>query len=124
MFSNFDYIRNSHKWFDEHKEYYAEIRRKANEKKNKLKLVKYGSTLYVSSPFSSFIGDCESCSKFVRSPYNFVEGGTCSLHKINTGYGYICKDNDSKENIGWQEFERIKNENSEKTICSYEKQSN
>lgn len=108
MFASFDYVRNPNKWFDEHKEYYAEICRKAEEKKQKIKLVKDGSVLYVSRPFGQFVGDCESCSKFVRSQYNFVEGGTCSIHKIDTGYGFICPDNDSKENIGWEEFERIK----------------
>lgn len=108
MFASFDYIKNPNKWFDEHKEYYAEIRRKADEEKKKIKLVKDGRVLYISRPFCSFVGDCESCSKFEKSGYNFVVGGKCLLHRIETGWGFICPDNDSKENIGWEEFERIK----------------
>lgn len=110
MFASFDYVKNPNKWFNEHKEYYEKICMKAQDEKNKIKLVKHGCVLYISEPFQSFSGDCESCSNFEKSRHNFVVGGECLLHRIETGWGFICPDNDSEENNGWEEFERIKGE--------------
>lgn len=110
MFANFDYVKHPNKWFEEHKEYYDKICMESEKKRKKLKLVKDGRFVYAASPFQSFVGDCESCSHYMRSPYDFVEGGDCLLHHVSVGYGFICKDNDSEENIGWKEFERIKHE--------------
>lgn len=98
------------KYFDTHKDFIAQLKEKAMNSKRKIKLVKINSILYCDKECRGFLGDCESCSHYERSPFTFVEGGTCKLHNIDTGYGAICKDNDCTENIGWEEFERIKNE--------------
>lgn len=107
MFARFKDLNN---YFDEHKELIDSLHKQSQNRKQMIHLVKEDRFLYAARPFESFIGDCESCSHYMKSPYDFVEGGDCLLHHVSVGYGFICKDNDSEENIGWKEFERIKNE--------------
>lgn len=71
-------------------------------------LVKYEGILFCSEPFGSFSGDCENCSHYDDPNKGFITGGYCTLHNIACGYGFICKDNDSDINNGWEEFEKIK----------------
>lgn len=63
--------------------------------------------LWKSEPFDSFLGDCESCS-YSEPIRSFVTGLWCKKHKIGCGYGFLCPENDSEYNVGWNEFEKIK----------------
>lgn len=78
------------------------------DRNKKISLVNKEDHLFCSKPFGAFIGDCESCSYYRDSNRGFITGGYCMLHNITCGYGFICKDNDSEENNGWNEFENIK----------------
>lgn len=82
--------------------------KKSIERRNKIKLIKCNNILFVSEPFNTFMGDCEQCSHYLNSPYDFVTGGDCLLHNIPCGYGHICKDNDSHYNDDWKEFIKVK----------------
>lgn len=84
------------------------IRKKLLDDRNKKNvLIKKGGNLFCAYPFTSFVGDCENCSNYCDTNRGFITGGHCTLHNIPCGYGFICKDNDSKDNIGWKEFEKI-----------------
>lgn len=83
------------------------IRNRLLENRDKIKLEKYNENIFSSKPFQPFIGDCESCSHYQDSNKGFVTGGYCKLHSISCGYGFICKDNDNKDNIDWNEFKNI-----------------
>ncbi len=48
-------------------------------------------TLYHAEPLKGFLGDCETCKHYRKAPYDFVEGGTCSLHNISCGFGFVCE---------------------------------
>lgn len=50
--------------------------------------------LFVSDPFSGFIGDCEWCNHY-DDISNICTGGQCKLHGFGCGYGHTCKDNTS-----------------------------
>ena len=84
------------------------LRRKLLDDRDKnITLIKNESNLFCTDPFGSFIGDCECCSHYNDMDRGFITGGYCILHNMSCGYGFICKDNDSKDNIGWGEFEKI-----------------
>lgn len=80
----------------------------ADRNKN-IKLIKKDNNLFCAEPFGSFIGDCESCSHYCDLCEGFVTGGYCTVHNVSCGYGFTCRDNDSKHNKGWDEFENMKN---------------
>lgn len=70
----------------------------AIEHRQHLDFKKYKDGLYVSDPFTGFIGDCEFC-KHYDDISNLTTGGYCLLHHINCGYGFTCKDNTSEYKI-------------------------
>lgn len=84
------------------------------ERRKQIRLVRENDTeaespLYCAEPFGGFTGDCEFCDHYSPSPYSFVTGGDCKKHMgRGCGYGFTCKDNTSERNIGWDEFEKIK----------------
>lgn len=90
-------------------ERFKKLRKELLDYRNKkIILIKKEGNLFCAHPFASFLGDCEGCSNYCDTNRGFITGGHCTLHNIQCGYGFICKDNDSKDNIGWEEFEKIK----------------
>lgn len=84
------------------------LKREFLDSRNKnIILIKKENNLFCATPFGAFIGDCESCSHYSDLNRGFITGGYCILHNMSCGYGFICKDNDSKDNIGWEEFKKI-----------------
>lgn len=74
-----------------------EIHNKCVEDRKNVKLVKTNDPfLYRRAPLSSFLGDCTYCSYYINPNVGFVEGGWCKLCGVNCGWGFTCKDNDSK----------------------------
>ena len=51
--------------------------------------------LYMSEPFTGFVGDCTFCSH-VYDKYQGATGGQCNLHNEACGYGFVCKDYNGK----------------------------
>lgn len=109
MFSNF---RKTFKLRDGEKkrreEYFDKLIQDCIKRRENIRLVKRGD-LYMSEPFGTFVGDCDSCSHSYGQ-CGVSEGALCDKHHITCGYGFTCPDNDSEQNVGWEEFEKIKGE--------------
>lgn len=65
--------------------------------KKNVKLIEVDG-LKMSTPFQHFIGDCTCCQNYIKSPYNFVEGGVCKTNNCNCEYGFTCELLDLKNN--------------------------
>ena len=97
MLCNFNKIfRPTQKDREKQQEFLAEIHAKAEERRKHITLVQgeRNDILYRAEPLMGFLGDCENCKNYSKSPYDFVTGGECSLHHIYCGYGFVCKDVD------------------------------
>lgn len=78
---------------------FEEIHNKCVEDRKNVKLVSTKDPfLYRREPFSSFLGDCTYCSYYVDGGA-MTEGGWCKLCGVDCGWGFTCKDNDSKWSI-------------------------
>lgn len=81
----------------EQKKKLAEIHAHAVADRENVVLIPYSDgILYVRKPFGGFLGDCVYCSHYYDPGVGFVTGGDCTLHNIGCGYGFTCKNNDSK----------------------------
>lgn len=69
-----------------------------------MKIVKCDGSdfLYMSEPFTGFVGDCNSCTHIFNNHIGVSTGGQCSLHNEACGYGFVCKDYNGKYPIDFE----------------------
>ena len=81
----------------EQEKFLEELHNKQVEDRKNVKLVlSSDGVLHCREPFSSFLGDCCSCSHCYGNHQGVSEGGWCELHGIGCGWGFTCANNDSE----------------------------
>lgn len=105
---NFNKIFNpTEEELEEQQKWIKELFEESKKKRENIKFIKSKeSNLYQSEPFKSFLGDCRYCSFYIDGP-PVTEGGWCKKTNEGCGYGFTCKDNDSKWAIKLEENKNI-----------------
>lgn len=63
---------------------------------------------YMSVGLRPFFGDCRYCDHFEDRSWTIADIYVCLLDNGSCGYGFICPHNTCAENVGWPEFEKIR----------------